>query len=124
MLHCILLSPSKQPHADHFGHVLSTTDREQEDHHFEPVSVRRDIIQSKHRARKNKKRRRRRLSNLIKASSERTMSDDQGLPGEQGTALQELSEAIARPSGFHVATEQSEDSGSEARIVPAIETEV
>ncbi len=111
-----------QPHADHFGHVLNIKDREYEDHHFEPVNVSRDIIQSKHRARKNKYRRRRHLSNLMKASSEITVSDfDQELVEEprEDETLEGLGEA--GPPELHL-LERSES--SESQVLPSIETQV
>ncbi len=101
--------------------MLAITDREHEDHHFEPVNVSRDIIQSKHRARKNKYRRRRHLSNLIKSSSERTVSDiGQELVEEpRGEVLEELAEA--GPPELYLL----EDTGSyEAQALPSIETQV
>lgn len=59
-----------QPHEDHFGHVLASHDREHaEDHHFEPVNYRRDIIKAKHATRKNRRRRRRQLHNLMGTGS-------------------------------------------------------
>lgn len=102
--------------------MLSITDREHEDHHFEPVNVRRDIIQSKHRARKNKYRRRRHLSNLMKASSERTVSDfGQELVEEphEDQTLEGLGEA--GPPELHLLedTELSDD-----QVLPSIETQV
>lgn len=50
--------------------MLAVHDREHaEDHHFEPIHYRRDIIKTKHATRKNKKKRRRQLTNLIRTSS-------------------------------------------------------
>ena len=114
-----------QPHEDHFGHVLSTTDREIEDHHFEPVSVRRDIIRAKHRARRNKVRRRRHLSNLMKASSERTVSDigqEAEVPNAQ--ASMELPDQELADNEPPISLEHREGRGSESLILPAIETDV
>lgn len=69
--------PPTQPHEDHFGHVLASHDREHaEDHHFEPVNYRRDIIRTKHARRKNRKRRQRQLQQLMHTTS--TNSIDSG----------------------------------------------
>ena len=46
-----------QPHADHYGHVLATNDRDFGDaHHFEPINRQRDMLESKKRMRKAKRR--------------------------------------------------------------------
>lgn len=60
----------QQPHEDHFGHVLASHDRESaEDHHFEPVNYRRDIIATKHANRKVHRRRKTRLQTLMRGPS-------------------------------------------------------
>lgn len=114
-----------QPHEDHFGHVLSTTDREIEDHHFEPVSVRRDIIHAKHRARRNKVRRRRHLSNLMKASSERTVSDiGQEAEVSDTRVGMELPDQELADNEPPISFGHGEGGGSDSLILPAIETDV
>ena len=66
-----------QPHEDHYGHVLSMNERDNaEDHHFEPVSIRRERLRAKHKRRKVKRRRRNRITQLMKGSSQYSLSSD------------------------------------------------
>ena len=50
--------------------MLASHEREHpEDHHFEPVNYRRDLIRTKNASRRNKRRRRKQLHNLMHATS-------------------------------------------------------
>ncbi len=70
-----------KPHENHFGHVLSCDEREDpEDHHFEPVNYRRDIIRTKHATRKNRKKRRNQLHHLMKAASSFSVDGSRATP--------------------------------------------
>ena len=107
--------------------MLATTDREIEDHHFEPVNVRRDIIRAKHRQRRNRHRGRKRFSQLMKASSERTISDvgQESTDGDRTTIpLEELEEEVPPiPTDFQYLEHEQEHS-STFQILPSIETDV
>ena len=106
MLH--LNNFANQPHADHYGHVLAMTERENpEDHHFEPVSARAGLIKAKHNRRKLRRLRRQRFSKLVKGASnfslDSTKTDKTGKTEKSSEADADVSDQETEPFGEHMA---------------------
>jgi len=59
-----------QPHEDHLGHMLARKDREHgADHRFEPVNVRKNLLQHRHVRRRARAQRQRRWASRIRGET-------------------------------------------------------
>ena len=96
-----------QPHADHYGHVLAMTERENaEDHHFEPVSARAGLIKARHNRRKLRRLRKQRFSKLVKGASnfslDSTRTDKTARTEKSSEADADVSDQEIEPFGEHM----------------------